>query len=456
MSKTRLMLFLIVLCAVCHASAWSEGISAAKVTPQSMPVSVTGAVTLVNPLDCYIESENRTGGIWVQGDTSGVQIGDVVTAVGSISMEDGELVVVDAVITPTGGQADIYPFGMQNKWVGGASVGSAKIEDFRQQFGAWVTTGGASNTGLLVKTWGTVTSAYHSAETGARWFYIDDGFGAVSDLGDIGILVYSNADVKLGQFVTVTGVSSVEPSLDEPTRLIRVIRTRTPEDVQVEREPDPAYPFSDEFDLPVMDNRWATAPKVDAGGQSLPAAGTISLASNPGWLTLSFIEDPEHYKAHSEDVIQPMDGDWDLDAKMRMESDLPEGLYQGIVLVLRREPRGRLLQTEVPGIVLAGLVWLGPEQTESMLLTYVADAIPESDGVTFEGNTRYFKLRKRGDTLYGSASDDGADYCDEFTTNCASRRFLAIYAFSLTNDGSYHVMPMTGLMDYIRFSPPSD
>ncbi len=93
--------------------------------------------------------------------------------------------------------------------------------------------GGARNTGLLVTTWGTVNAVYYSPISDAHWFYIDDGCGVVSDYGDNGIIVYSPADVRQGDFVTVTGVSSTEVSFDDPTRLVRSIRPRTADDVRV-------------------------------------------------------------------------------------------------------------------------------------------------------------------------------------------------------------------------------
>lgn len=249
----------VILLVLCLAFMGLPGICASiaqvQAGPQWIQVSVTGVVTLVEPGECYLQDINRSAGIRAIGDTTGIAVGHTATAIGTFTVIDGEAAILDATITATGTSADPVPLSMKNADITGRSKWSAlSVCDFTPDTG-WRPAAGLTNTGLLVKTWGTVEAAYSSATTGAKWFYINDGSNSISDYGDIGILVYSDADVHPGQFVCVTGISSAEPSLDSPDRLVRVIRTRTVDDVQVLREPENVYRFSDEFDESKLDSR---------------------------------------------------------------------------------------------------------------------------------------------------------------------------------------------------------
>ncbi len=290
MRRTWLALAVALLAAAPACRVGAETIGQIKRYLDWTPVTTAGVVTSLGSFECYIESPDRSSGIWVISNTTGVRIGDIVSVIGTISTEDGERVIEQAVLFPSGGPLPLRPLGMSNKWVGGSWFGyqdcawDAKLV---AKYGTqpqwwWYPASGLNNTGLLITSFGTVTAAY-SAIGGSRWFYMDDGYGATGDLGDRGILVYSNAEVREGDHVVVTGISSVECAVDDGWRVIRVIRPRSESDVQVTAADDPWDPcFSEEFDKPYLDMRWARNPGV----------GQVSVRSNPGWLRMVMPEFP--------------------------------------------------------------------------------------------------------------------------------------------------------------------
>lgn len=251
-------------------------------------VFLRGVVTYITPTECYIQSRDRSAGIWAEADTSKLALGDEIYLTGDITIQDGERIVRRTYITKTNLNFPISPLAMANKSLGGAALGlQPGIDDYsslRVCAGNGCTTdwqwspgAGPNNIGLLVKTWGTVKSVYDSAVSGARWFHIDDGSRVVSDLGDSGVLVYSDAQVNIGDSVVVAGISSLEPAIDKPEKMIRVLRTRSASDVQVTKPVEASDPgFSDEFSEPVLGSMWAYN----------KACGSISVTSNPGWVRL--------------------------------------------------------------------------------------------------------------------------------------------------------------------------
>ncbi len=207
--------------------------SQAKAAPLSSQVSFEGVITYLEPCEAYVEAADRSSGIRVLADTEGRAIGDAVSVTGKKGIVSGEPCVVLASISPGGAGAVISPFAISNQAIGGwGDWAGMRVWDYARSTGDWLPACGGPNTGLLVTTWGIVRSVYHSPTTGASWFYVDDGSRAVSDLGDIGVLVYSEAEPARGSFVSVTGISSTEPSIEDPTRLVRVIRIRGPEDIR--------------------------------------------------------------------------------------------------------------------------------------------------------------------------------------------------------------------------------
>lgn len=241
MNRLRIMLSIGVLLLALGNAGMCMTVGEAKPMQDAAAVSVTGSVTLLEPTECYIEATNRSSGIWVQADTTGFAIADLVRVTGTVGLVDGERVIQGATLSAEGTPYPIAALSTRGRWVGGFDqLGGVSLQDYvthKLPGGGmerlWQATGGASNTGMLVKTWGTVNAVYYSPTTNAHWFYLDDGSGVVSDYGDEGIIVYSDADVGQGDFVTVTGVSSTEVSFDSSARLVRSIRPRSADDVAV-------------------------------------------------------------------------------------------------------------------------------------------------------------------------------------------------------------------------------
>lgn len=408
----------------------SASISEVKSAGNWMQVTVEGIVTYVEPVECYIQSRDRSSGIRVIGPTDGLTVGDSVLANGTFAVVDGEPTVTGASIIPQGTPSAISPFGMTNRDIGGASKWSPlSIWDYTSRrfvsgdwVREWTRACGANNTGLLVSTWGTVRSLYSSPVTGARWMYVDDGSGVVSDLGDTGLLVYSEADVNRGDFVRVTGVSSTEPSIEHPGRLVRVIRTRSSEDVQVERarEFKDRYDcmFSDEFDEPEIDPRWrAQYPH------------TVSQQILPGWLTIDLLSGysrpfPSAWLYHC------AVGDWDLELKILL--GFPDGTVRykwtfGVTAIANAELRGSYAQPIE--LVLAG-------RTSTALV----------------GDTCYIRLRKRGSTAWVSASFDGIRYTnEEEVVGTHPDTSITLHAEVLSLSGLYQHLYIH--LDYFRITP---
>lgn len=299
----------VLLCLLSH-STHAATIAVAKSEQPGLVVTVTGSITVLEPTECYIESADRSAGVLVQADTTGFAIGDLVDATGILGTVDGEPVIQNAALTATGGACPVASFAMRGNWVGGANrSGLASLQDWityripGDGLGReWRVTPGLSNTGLLVTTWGTVRAVCYSPTTNARWFRIDDGSGVVCDYGDSGIIVYSNADVSEGDFVTVTGASSIETALDDPTRLVRVIRPVSENTTQ---------PFNDEFDRDALDPRWSIVGSPDS----------VSLTANPGWLTLNAAESVLA-------ICQQAPEAWDMEIRFRVDVPPPGASFR--------------------------------------------------------------------------------------------------------------------------------
>lgn len=395
-------------------------------------VNVTGCVTYLQPDECYIESTDRSSGIWVQSaDTTGVAVGDLVAAAGVVTITNGEKCIASAVLSRVGAGTAIKPLAMRNNWLGGRnSAGDASLQDYvaykipgdgtgRE----WRTTGGASNIGLLVKTTGIVNGVYHSPINDAHWFYVDDGSGVVSDCGDKGIIVYSDADLRDGNLITVTGISSIEASYDDPTRLVRSIRPRSSEDVRLLQEvvPKSGYPFSDEFDTTPMDFRWL--------GTYDPAQ--YSLTSNPGWLTMT----------GPCDLWTKAPGNWDMEVKMRLwfatDGRAPKAQYIGIGMSDSSSESGR--------------VWAARVTSDGWLTTSLYLAEQSLGRVPVDpSRSIWFKVKARLDQVWVSYSMDGVTYSTDYPFDRGGRSYLQFHAGP--SDLAVPVANQRMLIDYVRFS----
>ncbi|MEN6416372.1 MAG: hypothetical protein ABFD49_07530, partial [Armatimonadota bacterium] len=169
------------------------------------PVCVTVDSALFGDGSYYLENENRTFGIGVIGGT--VSAGDRVTVQGMLTTaSNGERILIYASILMQRTGQTLGSLGMTNKSLGGgAGAYQPSIT------GA----SGTNNVGLLVKVWGTVSSASSADNT----FLLDDGSGVY-------VKVAMPSDLQVpsdGAFVCVTGISSCEKNNTDTTRLIKAI-----------------------------------------------------------------------------------------------------------------------------------------------------------------------------------------------------------------------------------------
>jgi len=266
---------------------------------------------------------------------------------------------------------------------------------------------------------------------GAAWFYVDDGSGLVSDLGDTGVLVYGDADIAQGDTVAVTGISSTEPSYDDPSRLIRVIRTRDSRDVVVPGEKPPAqYPFSDEFDSPTLDKRWIA---LIAYG-----SGSISLTERPGWLTLT-----PTMGFSGVTLGQIADGEWEMETKLEAQvSQYAVVVDQIFAVKLSYAPSESGWLPILPS----------PGGGANFHPTSASVSVCSRDLGTVASTTLYFRLKRTGGHLYGSFSTDGVSYSQEFQRSYEGY-FLVIGARSTYTGDDPPAPTFKVHIDYIRFTP---
>lgn len=167
----------------------------------------------------YISDPDRSAGMRIISSRP-VRFGDTVTIVGRLTTDNGERgIIADSVVETSSGSTLITPLGMPSKFVGG-------IGPTPQTPGI---TGavGLRNTGLLIKTWGTVTYAGTDSED---FFYINDGASTNDGSRRTGLKVKSRTLPKpsVGSMVTVTGISSCE-LVDGRTN--PVVKVRTADDI---------------------------------------------------------------------------------------------------------------------------------------------------------------------------------------------------------------------------------
>lgn len=192
---------------VCFAPLTQQGqqevasIMDAKQKPTGTLVMLRGkVVTAIFTGYFYIEEVDRSVGIKVVSSVT-VHVGDMVDVSGVIGTCDAERQITTGSVTAMGAAGSpTMPFAMRGDALGG--VGRGAVTGIT---GA----SGANNIGLLVKTWGKVSS------TGSGYFYIDTKPG-------MSIKVKSGTLIPplVGQTVAVTGVSTCEVSFGSVCRAI--------------------------------------------------------------------------------------------------------------------------------------------------------------------------------------------------------------------------------------------
>lgn len=198
-----------------------------RTLPDGTRVTVLGkSVTAVYPSEgyLYVEQDDRSYGIRVLGECSGISVGDRVNATGTAGTlkPDGttasERVVNADAISRLSAGTPLKPVAMTCRAIGGGPAnGTAGAND----------AAGLNNIGLLVRIAGEVVEVIDDQR-----MYVDDGSNVADAGGKTGVLVQcpSTNSLIAGDMVMVTGV--VEGSVPEGwTANRRYIRSRTADDV---------------------------------------------------------------------------------------------------------------------------------------------------------------------------------------------------------------------------------
>lgn len=175
----------------------------AKAEPNGTRVAVKNLVVTASKAQLgdklYVESANRTSGIQVylgQFDSTVVE-GDVVTVEGKLVNRDGERALEDCVVTKTGTTTPLTTLGLT----------ASKL--------------GSIDAGLLVRTWGRVTSV------GDGFFLLNDG--AYPEGSGLSVLLPAGVNAPpLDSFVVVKGISGATMAGSNP---IPVLRVRSASDI---------------------------------------------------------------------------------------------------------------------------------------------------------------------------------------------------------------------------------
>ncbi len=434
-------------------------------------VKVQGIVTCIEPDQCYIEALDHSSGIWVLGSTARVGLGDPAAARGTPGVIMGEPVVFDAHIHPhTGKKFTIEPLELPNIALGGGSGLYPWICDYIQYdeprwidkwtcvYGEWAPATGDYNVGLLVTTSGIVRSICESPINGAKWIYIDDDTGVVADFGDKGVLVYTDAELLMGDTVSVTGISSTEPSLDTPSldtpnRLVRVVRTRDAGDVEVlAHQQGPTFPFSDEFDSPTLDPRWLV----------IPFNGSVSTTSQPGYLAITIDVGAKSSGINSypigPEVVQAVHGDWVIDVRLRAEQFQDAGMKAWILLGFKHSPMDWELRYSktMQGFLGPWLVRFSYETRSGLppgTLVWTGTMQWPSDVVVLPADTCYYRLTKIGGQVGIEYSFDGLTYQPGVQFADPDRTDYDYFTLSSFLESGKNTEPFTYYIDYVRFTP---
>lgn len=172
-------------------------------------------VTAVFDSFFYVEAADRSYGIRVDQRSHGASVGSKARIIGWVRTNSGGERYIEAIDVTVSGNGAVNPLGMPNKSLGGGQSG----------YQAAVAPGGsgASNIGLLVRTWGKVTGM--DSVSSPSWVTIDDGSGL-----DLRCLLPTAFSWDSNwQWITVTGISSCESAGGEVHRLLRI---RSQDDVQ--------------------------------------------------------------------------------------------------------------------------------------------------------------------------------------------------------------------------------
>jgi len=141
----------------------------------------------------YVQEAGRTNGVRVEAISGSANLNDQANVTGWLKTMNGERIIFDASITSTG-SSPARPVALTNRDLGG--------KDFNSLAKGATGKCGPNNVGLLVKTFGKVSSP------GGGLFYITDGSGAVVKVDASAAGTLPNAN----EYVAVTGICRLELS----------------------------------------------------------------------------------------------------------------------------------------------------------------------------------------------------------------------------------------------------
>lgn len=235
---------------------------------------VTGRFTESGITLFYIQDDDRGAGIRVDNATA-VAPGDRVNVTGTLGVIGGERRLYDTTVQITQHQSAVPgPLAMDNPTVGGAA-----LNDHTPGITGAI---GPYNKGLLVMTWGRVTSTSDGA------FCIDDGSVLADGPGtNFGIRVIASGFTlpTVNQYVVITGISS---SFEYDGVTYRQIRVRAAADVLVTTGTNVTSPPGLLDISPARDSWWAAVGlpgvPIDPNPESVFDATIPYMAGNPATL----------------------------------------------------------------------------------------------------------------------------------------------------------------------------
>lgn len=187
-------------------------VGAAKHLPLGTLVALRGkVVTGAFSGFFYMQEPDRSSGIKVVS-TVPVNVGDIVDAVGVVSVSDGERQISAGILSAMGVAGEQpKPLGIR-----GDALGGGRLNGYTPGITGGI---GANNIGLLVTTWGKVTTS------GSDYFYIESKPGC-------SIKVKSGALLKptAGKLVAITGISTCDVLSGS---IGRAIIPRTQSDIRI-------------------------------------------------------------------------------------------------------------------------------------------------------------------------------------------------------------------------------
>lgn len=210
-----------------------EPLSVAKAKTNGSQIMALDCVVTGKFDDCiYIEDPEKLCGVKVAPAPSDAELGKLINVYGTLTTINGEKAISLSSYSIDTATGSVKPMGMANQSLGGGDFMYNQLTGEGQEgvFGwqlvknqdtgkferRWQKLAGTNNIGLLVRVWGKVTGIDPASTP--SWFTISDG-----SLTNVKVSIPAGVSIpNIGDFVTVTGISSCEMSGTELTSLVRV------------------------------------------------------------------------------------------------------------------------------------------------------------------------------------------------------------------------------------------